>query len=100
MAAARLPVDDLSYLFTRLPESTKEMLRLAGRNKPELLTMYNLRHSLIACQGADAAIKIHQVGHGSNHAPPPSRPHHVRLLSVPLLFVVARFPNLPIPLMR
>jgi len=61
MAINHFSVDDLRYLFTRLPKSTKEMLRLAGRDKPELLTMYDLSHSLISNQGSDAAAKIHQV---------------------------------------
>lgn len=53
--------DELEYLYKCLPSTTRKMLKLCGRNKPSMLSMYDLRHSLISTQGADAAMKIFQA---------------------------------------
>jgi hypothetical protein len=55
-------MDDLTYLHHHcLPGATLRMLKLAGRDDPSMITMYDLRHSMISCEGADAAVKIRQA---------------------------------------
>ena len=53
-----MTIPDAHYLLTRLPKATREMMRLTRRAHPEFVTMYDLRHSLVSCAGADAGIKI------------------------------------------
>lgn len=61
LASEHFSASDLEYLFEKLPWPTRKMLLLAGRDKPESLTVYDLRHSLVSTQGADAAVKIRQA---------------------------------------
>lgn len=62
LAITHFSLDDLTFLHGEcLAPATRKMLKLAGRDRPELISMYDLRHSLLSCAGADAAVKTQQV---------------------------------------
>lgn len=61
MAIQHFNIEELTYMYFRLPKTTRQMLRMCDRDNPRLLTMYDLRHSLISTQGADAAMKMVQA---------------------------------------
>ena len=61
LASDHFDADDLEFLYNHLPKTTRQMLKLCGRDAPNRMTVYDLRHSLISTQGSDAAVKMEQV---------------------------------------